>query len=68
LYKGIRRRERSRVFPSENITRPETKDPAKEKPAAPRKQIKMRMRKFPPNSKFKNSRDPSRGFRILKWV
>jgi len=39
---GIRRKERSKVLPSENITSPATKEPAKESPTAPKRHTSKR--------------------------
>jgi len=50
---GIRRKERSRVLPSENITSPETKEPANESPIAPKKHTSNRAGNRVPSSRFK---------------
>jgi hypothetical protein len=50
---GIRRKESSNVLPSENIKSPETKEPAKDSPVAPRKQTSNSKGNPAPKSRFK---------------
>lgn len=53
IQMGMSRKERSKVLPSENITSPETKEPAKESPTAPKKQISKSAGNLPLRSRLR---------------
>lgn len=55
MQTGKSKKDRRSVFPSENITSPEMKDPAKARSVAPRIKITRKSRRFEGNLRFKNT-------------
>ncbi len=53
IQTGIRRNESSNVLPSENITSPDTKEPANASPTAPKRHTSKRAGNLAPMSRFK---------------
>lgn len=53
IQTGISRKESSKVFPSENITSPDTKEPANASPTAPNRHTSKRAVNLAPKSRFK---------------
>lgn len=60
MQTGKRRKDKSRVFPSENITRPEIKDPAKERSTTPSRKIIRKSVNFSVRVKFRNTIEKAR--------
>lgn len=55
MHTGKSKKDKSRVFPSENITSPEMKDPAKARSTAPRIKITKKSWRFEGSLRFKNT-------------
>lgn len=55
MQMGKSRKERSRVFPSENITSPETKEPANERSMAPRRKTSKKSGSLSDILRFRNT-------------
>lgn len=52
---GKSKKDKSKVFPSENITSPETKEPANERSTIPRKKMSRNSTNLPESLRFRNT-------------